>query len=815
MTFDLENPDPGPGDALRDEAANLLSTKFGRPIREQRVIGKKVDLSFVRRSFGKEDRFFVEAKDYAENLSRSEVVHIWADYEGLVRKHAPATLLLITRNGLSSDAQAYVQDEQPSMRHQTIWELENEMMGLLPYTRSLAEIFGKDGLDTYYIAGRSRAASYEADGETRVLDPVDADLFETVQAWLASDDHHPMAILGGYGAGKTSFAKRLTSWQAARALEDPLARRPILIGLGAVARYSSIEGLLGGMFTHDFPVEGFNVHHFLEMSDKGRMLVILDGFDEMKHAMTWSDFRNQIMSLNRLTKGRSKVLLLGRPSAFTSAEEHVHVLRGMKRHGEGWRRLPDWPEFREHELQEFSPESRAEFVKAYLRFRMSRLAPDARKNEAWIAARAAEVNRLADHDPEIFGKPVHAKILTDLAADPQVDLSRFADGVSRWQLYETFFHSLVERETEKEARRPVSERDRLDFVRAIAFWLWAQKGGSTDFHAADLPDTLLTQFPADEAADLDALKREYLTGSFLEKKSGDIFYFGHRSFAEYLVAERMVLHPPSAVLQSVYSSLTRDGVAVFLREAPDRRAVQSWAGSLSQAQGTIHFEYLEFIAEAFGGPEALAQALPERSIWLPVLAAFGPDMKFSVEMRPRLLAEMERADELPFFLLVCLLTFYAGSPAFATDPRGWNTAVAAILLTRVFRTASFDENSGKARIEEADEGWRVIALRVLPEMTDAFGERDLVFRGPQLIQLMVEHLRAAGVDLAFQSITTRLSFANEEHLTWSEVLAQMPLEQAEIATGYFRRNATLRSVFSVATRSVRGHTDPRGRNRQA
>ncbi len=815
MTFDLENPQPLSGDALRDEAANLLSTKFGRPLREARVGGKKVDLSFVRRSFGKEDRVFVEAKDYAGNLGRTEVVQIWSDYEGLVRKHAPAVLLLITRNGLTSDAQAYVQDEQPSMRHQTIWELENEMMGLIPYTRSLEGLFLQEGLESYYVPGRSRAVRYAADGETRVVDENEADLFEVVTAWLASNDYNPMAILGGYGAGKTSFAKRLTAWQAERALADPLARRPVLIGLGAVARYSSLEGLLGGMFTHDFPVEGFNVHHFLEMSDKGRMVVILDGFDEMKHAMTWSDFRNQIQSLNRLTKGRSKVLLLGRPSAFTSAEEHVHVLRGMKRHAEGWRRLPDWPEFREHELQEFSPAARAEFVARYLHFRMTTLPPDARKDESWIAERAAEVNRLADRDPEIFGKPVHAKILTDLAADPQVDLSRFADGVSRWQLYETFFHSLVERETEKEARSPISERSRLEFVRAIAFWLWAQKGGSTDFHSGDLPDGLLSQLPGDEAADLDTQKREYLTGSFLEKKSGDVFYFGHRSFAEYLVAERMVLNPPSAVLQPVYSALTRDGVEVFLREAPDRAAVQAWANTLSGAQGVINFEYLEFIAEAFEGPEAFAQALPAHSIWLPLLDAFGPEMKFTEEMRARLLGEMARAEVAPFFLLVCLLTFYAGSPAFRPDPTGWSIAVAAILLTRVFRSATFDLDSGKARIPEAEEPWRVIASRVLPELTESFGDREIVFRGPQLIQMMTEQLRTTGVDLAFQSVTTRLSFGNEERLPWGAVLDHIPSAIAKDVRAYFQRHTTLGGVFSVVSKPIRPNpSGGYGRQRQ-
>lgn len=51
------------GDALRDDAGNLLSVRYGRPIREEIVLGKKVDLHFVKAEFGKTTHIFVEAKD--------------------------------------------------------------------------------------------------------------------------------------------------------------------------------------------------------------------------------------------------------------------------------------------------------------------------------------------------------------------------------------------------------------------------------------------------------------------------------------------------------------------------------------------------------------------------------------------------------------------------------------------------------------------------------------------------------------------------------------------------------------------------------
>ena len=418
-TFDLENPKPLVGDSLRDETANLLSVRFGRPTREDLVMGKKVDLHFIKVEFGKTTHIFVETKDYAKPLTREQVKGIWADYSGLVDRHQPAFLLLVTRNGLASGAQAYVNAEQSNLRHQTIWELENETLGLADYVRHLAGLFDHDGLSQYYIESTGRRITYGADHVRHASDEA-MRLFDELQLWIADDDRRPLAVLGGYGAGKTSLARRLVAMQAQTALADPLARRPVLIRLGELSRYAGIEGLLGGMFTFDFPVDGFNVRRFLDLNAKGRLLIVLDGFDEMKHAMSWADFRHQIADLNRFTGAAAKVVLLGRPSAFTSTDEHFHVLRGLKKWDGGYRRLPDWPDFIEYELSEFTREERSRFIAGYLAHRATHGPHAETGNRDWIARRVEEVDRLADADPDLFGKPVHAKILVDAELDAAI-----------------------------------------------------------------------------------------------------------------------------------------------------------------------------------------------------------------------------------------------------------------------------------------------------------------------------------------------------------------------------------------------------------
>jgi len=169
-TFDLANPSPNPGDRLRDEAANLLAPRYGQLVREARVAGKKADLYFEHEDHGKTVRFYLEAKDYERNLSRDEVIRIWADYSGIIETNRPATLLLVTRQGLSPDAQSFVLHERPEMRHQTIWELENETLGLTDYIRWESDLFNENGLSTYYVEGRARRVRYAETGDERTLD---------------------------------------------------------------------------------------------------------------------------------------------------------------------------------------------------------------------------------------------------------------------------------------------------------------------------------------------------------------------------------------------------------------------------------------------------------------------------------------------------------------------------------------------------------------------------------------------------------------------------------------------------------------------
>ncbi len=614
----LENPAPNPGDRLRDLAADLLSSKFGKPRREVLVEGKKVDVVFEYENFGKKTRLYVEAKDLNRNLSRDDVVHICTDYHGILRKDPSSGLLVVTSRGLTTAAQEYIDEESGQVFHQTIWEIESGLIDLNSYMDHLIDQVRANGLANYYVeAGFAVRENVGEDHSAKDRFDDRKSCLSQLKAWVLDDsDHAPVAILGGYGSGKTSVADVLAAECARRAKTDPHARQPIVIKLGSISEYSNVVGILASQFTHDYPIPGYNYHHFQALNEKGRYVLILDGFDEMKHAMSWADFRAQIRGLLELHTPKSKILLLGRPSAFMSELEEMHILRGKRPVGGDWVRLPDWPRFHELELSDFTSEERRSFIIQYLRFVGKAL------SELAVEQRAAIANEIADENEDLFRKPVHSKILTDLATDEAFDLERFRGHASRWLLYEEFIGSLYAREADKRVRRDISTARRVQFLEDVAFWLWTMRGTSISFSASDLPESLFEGIEFDEEEGPYPLVRELLVGSILERKKGDIFYFGHRSFAEFLVAQRMLSNEPKLNDHQHYSDAFADGVLQFVTEARRPDTISKWRSTFPGAVGMISFDYINFLAASAGGIERFVEELPKASVWNELLQPF-------------------------------------------------------------------------------------------------------------------------------------------------------------------------------------------------
>ena len=190
------------GDGFRDAVAAILRTKYSDTRTEVRLGSKKVDIVFTRQEFGSVVTFGVECKDYGRPLTKELIkTEIFSDYHPLVEGRLLDRVIIVASKDISADARAYV-DGVRWLGHQTLRQLEEDLLGLREYIESLSRLFENESrLSSYYVearlVGEGSATSY-------------------IDKWLAKDSSAPLAIMGGYGKGKTSFALRVISEQAKR-----------------------------------------------------------------------------------------------------------------------------------------------------------------------------------------------------------------------------------------------------------------------------------------------------------------------------------------------------------------------------------------------------------------------------------------------------------------------------------------------------------------------------------------------------------------------------------------------------------------------
>jgi hypothetical protein len=378
--------------------------------------------------------------------------------------------------------------------------------------------------------------------------------------------------------GKTSFARHLAFRMASRCLAGKQSRVPILLSLGAISREQSIEGLLGATLTGSRPfVQNYNYPLFTRLNQSGRFVIILDGFDEMKHFMTHAEFQANFDEINRLSVRRAKVILLGRPSVFLSDEERLYVLRGQRRIGGQTAKVPDAPVYRELTIRPFSPEQVQEFVRNYIEYIWTKSGADLDLD--YITRRQKEIE--SDINQDLISRPVHARMLAEIATDRGIDIR----GISRFRLYSFFVHRLIEREIAKVARRrSYRAEDRRQFACDLAWFLWTDpKVTGLGCRVEDIPDLLFDPYRHDPHDDIGVVKRELLSGSFLEEKSGGVFYIPHRSFQEFLVAEYLWDKGVDRDFLMSCSSFITFEIIEFIDERDDKEGVREFFENLAEA----------------------------------------------------------------------------------------------------------------------------------------------------------------------------------------------------------------------------------------
>jgi hypothetical protein len=527
---------------------------------EKIILHKKVDayaeklVDFMRR-----EKIAIECKMYDKPLDRAQVSEIQSDYFPLIQKGYIDFILLVTLNGLTPSAATYACNSS-YITHIKHIDLLNSVINFSSYVNGLIALCSEEGLKNLYI--NQPFEDYEG--------KKDLNLLQALLDWVNQADTSPVAVLGGYGVGKSTLAKRLAASLSEQFLENSQKRLPILITLEDITTDQSLEGLLGRHFTSVSVVQNYNFHVFMKLNCEGRFVVILDGFDEMKKTMSWEAMLYNLSQLNRLVNANAKVLLLGRPSAFLNDAEYNEALHGRRPLLNKEKEIPGWPDYHEYHLLPFQLEQIIEYINKHVSYLKSKHEltaeiTDQIKN-VMKTLKSKREKRLTD----LVSRPVQLKMLLEILPSYGGSLDNLTTAI----LYSEFIDLVIRRELTKKAREEYSVQDRRRFASDLAFWMWQNNMG-TEIVASKIPEKMFEKYMRPNISK-DSVKRDLLAGCFLERKPPEGLYLPHRSFLEFLVAEKlvdMVMNKNKEVLEIDYVT---PEISSFFIEIIGRNAVGEW-----------------------------------------------------------------------------------------------------------------------------------------------------------------------------------------------------------------------------------------------
>lgn len=511
------------GTEFERRVASLLrsSTGYKNLQEQQHIRGVNVDMTFQKQ--WRPHKYLtigVECKNWKSGLDRDALMEICFSYKPLLENKDIDELWIVTPH----PAHATVQEFANGLSNIALFhinELEQDIIDFSIYAHYLIRQFDEEQLRQYYVQPREYSSSKR--------------IHETILSWLAKDTAVPVAIWAGYGVGKTSYAKYLAAELASNFLADSSERIPIYVPLGDYYTSPRLDGLLSNVLTNNNGVHGYNYNTFLNLHEAGRFVIILDGFDEMKYAMSSAEFHAISLEIRRLVRPNSKVILLGRPSAILSGEEHELLVKG-KRHSSGVDISDEIGiHFLEIRIDFFTPTEYLEFVTKYLRTNYS--GPN---KDDFIAGRLKELEDA--NISEVLRRPVQARLLSQILLHPNNSIEK----ISKYDLYNLFVDECLARESRKHARQRTSSNTLRRFMQDLAWWLWTTKRTRT-FTVYEIPNSLSSNYIQPNTDVISSL-RELLISSFtdeqsiglVEEKDAGTFYFPHQSFTEFLIADYVI-----------------------------------------------------------------------------------------------------------------------------------------------------------------------------------------------------------------------------------------------------------------------------------
>lgn len=144
-----------------------------------------------------------------------------------------------------------------------------------------------------------------------------------LEEWCFNHNSNWLTVLGDYGIGKSWTLKRLLYRLIDVYRSDPLTKPlPFFVPLQFFAKAFDYKNLILGVLER-YSLSGIPYSSFEYLANEGRIIFLLDSFDEMAQAISRNVIRDNLNELMRGVSHNSKAIMTSRPTYFESKAERI------------------------------------------------------------------------------------------------------------------------------------------------------------------------------------------------------------------------------------------------------------------------------------------------------------------------------------------------------------------------------------------------------------------------------------------------------------------------------------------------------------
>jgi hypothetical protein len=304
------------GTAFEQQLAQYYEALGFRVTRNQLLSGHQVDLLASKDVPGAGVvSVMIEAKYRSKGaVGINEISNSISAALSLLSSQKINSASIISNTGFTAEAKSAVAD-RPNIQLATLHDLQQQLFNSSESLLRSLQDFSTDRISTEYI-GLS-ATSYS--GKKSVKDVADHIYYNCALGGTL------LILLGDFGSGKSTVLERVFVECAKQRLRDATARFPVFLRLRSLRQHVDLWSFVSTNLRDQQYITPPK-HVFDSQLQLGRLIVFLDGFDEIYAGASLTDRVNYLTLLYPLLNSMSPCVLSSRPTYFSSPQEMLRVL---------------------------------------------------------------------------------------------------------------------------------------------------------------------------------------------------------------------------------------------------------------------------------------------------------------------------------------------------------------------------------------------------------------------------------------------------------------------------------------------------------